>query len=172
MTRPAEAMVMSRRQNLVPGPNDSDDQFNRYRAFSRTSLYARPISPTQGATLRFSAPSSSTGFSTQLIYVRVTDDDGAVIAEESLWGNTDHESLDVRLDPSVHPIPWHIFMVSNGDSASVMLADPLVHDDPEATVGMLLTEGRIMDGPEELLWGVTPDDVNLIATELEQSISP
>ena len=172
MTRPAEAMVMSRRQNLVPGDDDSDDLFNRYRAFFRTSLYARPISSTQGTTLRFTAPSSSAGFSSQLIYVRITDSDGAIIAEESLWGNTEHESLDVRLDPSVNPIPWHIFMVSNSLGASVMLADPLVHDDPEATLRMLLTEGQIMDGPEELLWGITPDDVNLIATDLELSNSP
>ena len=72
----------------------------------------------------------------------------------------------VRLDPSVNPIPWHVFMVSSGQGATVELIDPLVHPDPMATLRMRIEEGTILDGPEELLWGVTPEDVNTIADEM------
>jgi hypothetical protein len=152
-SRPPEAMVLRRRSTRT------DREYNTYRGYRTLNLYMRPVDPTAVATLRIAGLRGKSGADFGLpdpTYFHLTDSAGATIAESSLWTAGARPSMDVVLDPSVNPLPWH-FYSSSGHGPELYLVDGI-------------TDG-VLDGPEELLLGVTPEDIDAIAEDLSATLA-
>jgi len=75
--------------------------------------------------------------------MRITDANGKLILDTSLFYFGDRPGTKVTLDPALHPQPWHWHSLSR--------YGPIV---------------RILNGTDELLWALTPADLAAMSAKL------